>query len=107
MTHPCTETESLPPIFSPQRFFLDAPKQQPGTCFVLNSDFEKAMAEIKRLNALINTPHTAEFLEAVKLEAVHQRQRWAAEHIGTPHPACPTCAEVARLTVKTEVAPPS
>lgn len=38
------------------------------------------LSEIDRLNGLINTPHTAEFLEAVKLEAVHQRGRWGAEH---------------------------
>jgi hypothetical protein len=37
-------------------------------------------AEIERLNGLINTPHTAEFLRAVKLEAVHQRERWGSEH---------------------------
>lgn len=43
------EHGSLPPIFSPQRFFLDAPKQQPGTCFVLNTDFQLAMGEIERL----------------------------------------------------------
>jgi hypothetical protein len=46
-----TETESLPPIFSPQRFFLDAPKQPRGTCFVLNTDFQLAMGEIERLRA--------------------------------------------------------
>lgn len=44
-----TDCESLPPIFSPQRFFLDAPKQPRGTCFVLNTDFQLAMAEIARL----------------------------------------------------------
>lgn len=32
---------------SPQRFFLDAPKQPPGTCFVLNSDYEAARAALK------------------------------------------------------------
>lgn len=37
------------------------------------------LAEIDRLNGLINTPHTAEFLKAVKLEAVHQRSRWGSE----------------------------
>jgi hypothetical protein len=38
------------------------------------------VAEMDRLEGLINTPHTADFLEAVKLEAAHQRERWAAEH---------------------------
>jgi hypothetical protein len=41
---------------------------------------EIAELEINRLDEMINTPHTAEFLEAVKLEAVHQRARWAADH---------------------------
>jgi hypothetical protein len=33
-------------------------------------------AEIDRLNAIINTPHTDNFLQAVSIEAEHQRQRW-------------------------------
>ena len=40
----------------------------------------KALAEVERLGRLINTPHIAEFLEAVKLEAMHQRERWATDH---------------------------
>lgn len=32
---------------SPQRFFLDAPRQPLGTCFVLNSDYEAARAALK------------------------------------------------------------
>jgi hypothetical protein len=41
---------------------------------------EIAEREINRLDELINTPHTAAFLEAVRLEAAHQRERWAADH---------------------------
>jgi hypothetical protein len=44
---------------------------------------EALLAELKRLRAIereVNTPHTAEFLKAVQLEAAHQRERWAAEH---------------------------
>ncbi len=37
-------------------------------------------AENSRLNSLINSPETADFLEGVKREAAHQRERW-----GTPH----------------------
>src|SRR5689334_19768307 len=37
-------------------------------------------AEVERLRAELNTPHTADFLEAVRIEAAHQRQRWSAEH---------------------------
>jgi len=34
---------------------------------------ESAAEELERLRALINTPHTSEFLEAVRIEAAHQR----------------------------------
>jgi hypothetical protein len=37
-------------------------------------------AEVARLEALINNPHTNDFLEAVRTEAAHQRERWAADH---------------------------
>lgn len=37
-------------------------------------------AEIARLNDLINNPHTDDFLEAVRLEAAHQQERWALGH---------------------------
>lgn len=43
-------------------------------------DCEKAAAELLRLEALINNPHTADFVEAVKSEAAHQRERWSVEH---------------------------
>lgn len=36
--------------------------------------------EIERLTNLINTPHTDDFLEAVKIEVAHQRERWSDEH---------------------------
>lgn len=36
--------------------------------------------EVKRLRKLIWTPHTAEFLEAVRIEAAHQRDRWSDGH---------------------------
>lgn len=34
----------------------------------------------QQYHGLINNPHTAEFLEAVKLEAAHQRDRWGEAH---------------------------
>jgi hypothetical protein len=37
-------------------------------------------AENERLSALINTPHIADFLESVRTEAAHQRERWPSEH---------------------------
>lgn len=36
--------------------------------------------EVARLQSLINTPHTFDFMQAVQLEAVHQRERWGSEH---------------------------
>ena len=37
-------------------------------------------AEVARLDALINNPHTNDFLEAVRTEAAHQRERWGTDH---------------------------
>lgn len=37
-------------------------------------------AEVKRLRGLINTPHTDEWIEAVKLEAAHQIERWGTQN---------------------------
>ncbi len=36
--------------------------------------------EVARLHALINTPRTEEFFEAVRIEAAHQVERWGADH---------------------------
>lgn len=41
---------------------------------------EAAERERDRLDALINNPHTDNFLEAVRTEAAHQRERWPSEH---------------------------
>lgn len=37
-------------------------------------------ARVEQLEALVNTPQTADFLEAVRLEAAHQVQRWGYAH---------------------------
>lgn len=39
-----------------------------------------ASDELVRLDALINNPHTDDFLEAVRLEAAHQQERWGTSH---------------------------
>lgn len=46
------------------------------------SDRERIQAagELRRLRALINNPHTEEFLSAVQYEAAHQRDRWGDAH---------------------------
>lgn len=43
-------------------------------------EIERLNAEVDRLRAILNTPETADFLEGVKLEAAHQRERWGAPH---------------------------
>jgi hypothetical protein len=46
----------------------------------LRETIEELRKENERLNKLINTPHVENFLEAVRLEAGHQQDRWKAEH---------------------------
>jgi hypothetical protein len=46
---------------------------------VLSDALTDALAEIERLNAIINTPHADDFMRSVSIEAEHQRQRWGAE----------------------------
>lgn len=43
-------------------------------------DLDGAARELRRLHTLINNPHTADFIEAVKSEAAFQREHWAASH---------------------------
>jgi hypothetical protein len=47
---------------------------------VLDADMQFMLEQLDAERAKLNTPHTANFIEAVKLEAAHQRERWAAEH---------------------------
>jgi hypothetical protein len=46
----------------------------------LRAELATERAEVARLTALINTPRTDEFFEAVRIEAAHQVERWGAEH---------------------------
>jgi hypothetical protein len=41
---------------------------------------EDLRAEVERLNAIVNSPQSDDFLRAVSTEAEHQRQRWANSH---------------------------
>lgn len=43
-------------------------------------ELQAAKTERDRLHSFINNPQTAEFLEAVKSEAAHQRDRWGEAH---------------------------
>ncbi len=40
----------------------------------------KAEDEVERLQALLNTPETADFIKGVPIEAAHQRERWGTDH---------------------------
>lgn len=46
----------------------------------LNDRIKEKDAEIERLNTLINNPHADDFLESVRTEAAHQRERWGEAH---------------------------
>lgn len=41
---------------------------------------EEAMAAVRRMTALLNTPRTDDWFEAVRVEAAHQIDRWGVEH---------------------------
>ena len=43
--------------------------------------------EVARLNAIVNTPQSNDFLRAVSTEAEHQRQRWGSSHDAGKTPA--------------------
>ena len=45
------------------------------------------LAEVDRLNAIVNTPQANDFLRAVSTEAEHQRQRWGSDHDAGKTPA--------------------
>jgi len=47
---------------------------------VVHDALRMAAAELRRLDALINTPETENFVEGIRLEAAHQEQRWGASH---------------------------
>lgn len=61
--------------YEPSPFTLEG-----RACSELREECDRLRDEVSRLQSLINTPHTAEFLMAVQLEAVHQRERWGSEH---------------------------
>lgn len=41
---------------------------------------DRLIVEVRRLQSLINTPHVADFIDAVRIEAAHQQERWSSEH---------------------------
>lgn len=49
----------------------------------LRQELNIAEAEIERLLAIINSPHSDDFWRGVSIEAEHQRQRWSQSHDST------------------------
>lgn len=45
-----------------------------------------ARAEVERLRALINTPHTRDWFVATDIEAAHQVERWGTSHDAGKNP---------------------
>lgn len=44
-----SDVEIIAPWYSPRRYFLDAPTEPRGTCFVTNEEYEKARVYIRFL----------------------------------------------------------
>lgn len=53
----------------------------------LVAEIDRLRAEVGRLNAIINTPQSGNFIRAVSIEAEHQRQRWGSSHDAGKTPA--------------------
>lgn len=59
----------------------------PAVVLSLLDECEKAESERARLNLIVNSPQSDDFLRAVSTEAEHQRQRWGSEHDSGKQPA--------------------
>lgn len=53
----------------------------------LHAEAEALRSENERLRSLINTPHTDEWIDAVRLEAAYQIERWGTSHDSGKTPA--------------------
>lgn len=51
------------------------------------TEVARLRARVAELEALIDTPHTDDFMRAVQLEAAHQVKRWGTEHDAGKTPA--------------------
>jgi hypothetical protein len=68
---------------------MRAPEVSPGVREQLGdaaSLLRRAADRIQELDALINTPHVGDFLEAVRLEAAHQCERWGVDNDAAKEP---------------------
>lgn len=76
-----SKSESLP---EPENT-IPAPQMKPpreAEAQVWSDKYIEACKRIDELEALINRPHTDDFLEGIKLEAAHQKERYTPEHDG-------------------------
>ena len=51
------------------------------------NEIDTLRARVDELETLVNTPHTAVFLEAVKIEVAHQVERWGTADDRAKQPA--------------------
>lgn len=66
---------------------LPEPKYIPSDKENVILELDQLKAENEALRGLLDTPHTSEWFEGVKLEAGHQIRRWGAEHDAGKTPA--------------------
>jgi len=67
MTDPVPSKEWMP---SPKRYFLNAPKEEPGTCFVKNDDYAELW---RRYEALLRERNTAASVAGSALIELHEK----------------------------------
>jgi len=69
-----------------EQFRVDRANAMDDACLIAG-EREQLKAEVDRLNALINTPHTDDWFEGVRLEPAHQIERWGTSHDEGKQPA--------------------
>lgn len=82
---PTKDVQSIGPLWTPtvavERMQREC-DQTDAEAMVISREQLKGLLfdsmEFRRLHELVNTPHTADFLKSVKLEAIHQRERWGS-----------------------------
>lgn len=61
-------------------FLNRGPDMQLHPELIEDASTDALFAQVEALRAKLNTPHTADFIEAGRVEAAHQRERWGTEH---------------------------
>ncbi len=63
---------------------IDSHKQHSGIDYFYKNEIIAMMEEYR--NQLINTPEVEDFMNGVKIEAVHQTEKWGADHEESKYP---------------------